>query len=58
MFSFIVFQVPNILPSISAAISRRPQCYMWRILIALHSAPRFMYAASYYGWFNQIHVGK
>lgn len=48
----------NILPSVSAAIARSPQQYIWRIFISLHAAPRFMYALAYYGWYKQVDVGK
>ncbi|XP_052274478.1 post-GPI attachment to proteins factor 2-like [Dreissena polymorpha] len=50
--------VRNILPTVSACISRCPQCYIWRIFIALHAAPRFMFAAAWYNWYMQVQVGK
>lgn len=50
--------VANVLPSVSAAIARSPQQYIWRIFISLHAAPRFMYAVAYYGWHKQIDIGS
>ncbi|GMR41810.1 hypothetical protein PMAYCL1PPCAC_12005 [Pristionchus mayeri] len=40
--------VDNWLPSVSAAVSTfAPEKYIWRMLIGLHSAPRFILAYSY-----------
>lgn len=52
-----VCQVENILPTVSACISRRPQCYIWRFLIALHAAPRFLFGPCWYRYHTQEYVG-
>ncbi|GAB6019497.1 hypothetical protein CHUAL_001074 [Chamberlinius hualienensis] len=43
-----VCKVFNIIPSISAITGIAPQCYLWRIGVALHCTPRFLIATVYY----------
>ena len=48
------WQVPNYLPSISAAIGdHAPQKYIWRIAIALHALPRMRLALIYYQYYKK-----
>jgi len=50
-------QVPNYLPSVSAAIGDyRPQKYIWRVAIGLHTIPRIRIAFVYFVYFTSILV--
>ena len=55
-------QVPNYLPSVSAAIGDYfPQKYIWRVAIALHTIPRIRIAFVYFVYYISIlakHTGS
>ncbi|KAG8196578.1 hypothetical protein JTE90_014139 [Oedothorax gibbosus] len=53
--TFTHCQVPNYLPSISAAIGTfSPQKYVWQICVAIHAVPRFLVVFMYYSHLSDI----
>lgn len=49
-----VFQVYNVIPSISAITGISPQRYLWRICIALHIGPRLVIASVYHTYYLSL----
>ena len=43
-----IFQVFNVVPSISAVTGISPGRYLWRVVIAFHLGPRLLIVATYY----------
>ena len=52
-FMLVDNQVPNYIPSVSAVTGIRPQTYMWRIAVALHSAPRLAVSLIHFNYYMQ-----
>lgn len=52
--------VTNTVPSVSAVTGIRPQAYIWRICIGLHSTPRFFVGFMYYNYYSKSvpHIKK
>lgn len=49
-----MFQVYNIIPSISAITGVSPQRYLWRICVALHIGPRLLIASIYHAYYSGL----
>jgi hypothetical protein len=47
-------RVPNFLPSISAAIGRQPQAFIWQLAIILHAIPRFAISYMYFDYYSKV----
>ncbi|XP_060601020.1 post-GPI attachment to proteins factor 2-like [Ruditapes philippinarum] len=45
--------VTNNIPSVSAVTGVKPQAYVWRICIGLHSTPRFFVGIMYYNYYKK-----
>ena len=57
LLSIYILQAWNIFPSISAAMSCcTPQKYIWQLLIAVDSAPRFLVAFMYYNHYMAFRI--
>ena len=48
MTKFILFQVYNVVPSISAITGISPGRYIWRMAVAFHLGPRIFILSAYY----------
>lgn len=47
-------QVYNLAPTISSLTAQTPGRYVWRILIALHSAPRLLALLCYWTYYERV----
>ncbi|XP_052793799.1 post-GPI attachment to proteins factor 2-like [Mya arenaria] len=54
--------VTNTIPSVSAVTGIKPQTYVWRICIGIHTTPRFFVGIMYYNYYRNsvpyIHQGR
>ena len=49
-----MFQVYNVIPSISAITGISPQRYLWRVCVAFHIGPRIIIASMYYTYYSSL----
>jgi hypothetical protein len=49
-----IFQVYNVIPSISAVTGVSPQRYLWRVCVAFHIGPRIIIASMYHTYYHSL----